>query len=119
MLTNEYKGTLELIRHEIRSARFHVARTITKEHISLYWKIEKIISEKQQEQSWGKSIVEKIASDLQKEYPESCGYSSRNLWDMRRFYVRYSDNEKLRQLVAEIPWGQKTCSCYNYSKLSG
>ena len=25
---------------------------------------------------------------------------------MRRFYSRYSTNEKLRQLVAEIPWGQ-------------
>jgi len=106
MLTNEYKGTLELIRHEIHSARFHVARTITKEHISLYWKIGKIISEKQQEQGWGKSIVEKISGDLQKEYPKSSGYSSRNLWDMRRFYFRYADNEKLRQLVAEIPWGQ-------------
>lgn len=106
MLTNEYKGTLELIRQEIHSARFHVARTITKEHILLYWKIGKIISEKQQEQGWGKSIVEKLSGDLQKEYPESSGYSSRNIWDMRRFYVRYSSNEKLRQLVAEIPWGQ-------------
>ncbi len=106
MLTNEYKGTLELIRQEIHSARFHVARTITREHILLYWKIGKIISEKQLEQGWGKSVVEKISGDLQKEYPESSGYSTRNLWDMRRFYVRYSGSEKLRQLVAEIPWGQ-------------
>lgn len=100
MLINEYKGTLELIRQEIHSARFHVARTITKEHILLYWKTGKIISEKQQEQGWEKSIVEKISGDLQKEYPESSGYSARNIWDIRRFYVRYSGNEKLRQLVA-------------------
>ncbi len=106
MLSNEYKGTLELIRNEIHSARYHVARSITKEHIMLYWKIGKIIAEKQEEQGWGKSIVEKLSGDLQKEYPESSGYSSRNIWDMRRFYVRYSGNEKLRQLVAEIPWGQ-------------
>jgi predicted nuclease of restriction endonuclease-like (RecB) superfamily len=25
---------------------------------------------------------------------------------MRRFYLEYKDNENLRQLVAEIPWGQ-------------
>jgi hypothetical protein len=37
--------------------------------------------------------------------PGSNGYSARNLWDMRGFYVRYSNNEKLRQLVAEISWG--------------
>ena len=33
------------------------------------------------------------------------GFSARNLWDMRRFYEAYQDNQTLRQLVAEIPWG--------------
>ena len=106
MISKDYKGTLELIKHEIQTARFQVAKTITKEHIELYWKIGKIILEKQVEEGWGKSVVEKISNDLKKDYPESNGYSARNLWDMRRFYSRYSNNEKLRQLVAEIPWGQ-------------
>lgn len=106
MISKDYKGTLELIKHEIQTARFQVAKTITKEHIELYWKIGKIILEKQVEEGWGKSVVEKISNDLKKDYPESNGYSARNLWDMRRFYSRYSTNEKLRQLVAEIPWGQ-------------
>ena len=106
MISKDYKRTLELIKLEIQTARFQVVRTITKEHIELYWKIGKIILEKQKEQGWGKSVVEKISTDLQKDFPESSGYSARNLWDMRRFYSRYSSNEKLRQLVAEIPWGQ-------------
>lgn len=29
-----------------------------------------------------------------------------NLWDMRRFYLEYKDYPNLRQIVAEIPWGQ-------------
>lgn len=106
MIDKNYKGTLELIKHEIQTARFYVVKAITKEHIELYWKIGKIILEKQKEQGWGKSVVEKISHDLQKDYPGSNGYSARNLWDMRRFYSRYSKNEKLRQLVAEVPWGQ-------------
>jgi predicted nuclease of restriction endonuclease-like (RecB) superfamily len=106
MISKDYKGILELIKHEIQTARFQVVKTITKEHIDLYWKIGKIILEKQKEEGWGKSVVEKISNDLQKDFPESSGYSARNLWDMRRFYSRYSTNEKLRQLVAEIPWGQ-------------
>ena len=106
MISKVYKGTLQLIKHEIQAARFQVIKTITKEHIELYWKIGKIILEKQKEQAWGKSVVEKISNDLQKDFPKSTGYSARNLWDMRRFYSRYSTNEKLRQLVAEIPWGQ-------------
>ena len=106
MTNKDYKGTLELIKHEIQTARFQVVKTITREHIELYWKIGKIILEKQDEEGWGKSIVEKISNDLQKDYPESNGFSARNLWDMRRFYSRYAKDEKLRQLVAEIPWGQ-------------
>lgn len=34
------------------------------------------------------------------------GFSARNLWDMRRLYDEYRQDKKLRQLVAEIPWGQ-------------
>ncbi len=36
---------------------------------------------------------------------QSGGFSARNLWDMKRFYEEYKDKPKLRQLVAEIPWG--------------
>ena len=40
-----------------------------------------------------------------REFPDMKGFSARNLWDMRRFYEAYQDNQTLRQLVAEIPWG--------------
>jgi predicted nuclease of restriction endonuclease-like (RecB) superfamily len=106
MANASYNSTLELIKSEIQSAKFQVVRSITREHIGLYWRIGKIIMEKQQEQGWGKSVVERISKDLQSDYAESSGYSARNLWDMRRFYARYATNEILRQLVAEIPWGQ-------------
>ena len=105
MINKEYQGTLDLIRQEIRSSRIKVAKSVTHEHIDLYLRIGEIILEKQKKQGWGKSVVEQISKDLQKDYPGNSGYSARNLWDMRRFYARYAKNEKLRQLVAEIPWG--------------
>ena len=34
------------------------------------------------------------------------GLSPRNLWDMKKFYLRYYQEDiKLRQLVAVLPWG--------------
>ncbi len=34
------------------------------------------------------------------------GFSERNLWDMTRFYNTFSvADQKLRQLVAVLPWG--------------
>ena len=33
------------------------------------------------------------------------GLSPRNLWDMKKFYLRYNDGDtKLRQAVAVLPW---------------
>lgn len=106
MLSENYTKTLELIRAEIQTARVSVIKKITREHIAHYLNIGEIIVKKQGQEDWGKSVVEKLSIDLQIDYPDSNGYSARNLWDMRRFYTRYAGNEFLRQLVAEIPWGQ-------------
>ncbi|SMO89190.1 Protein of unknown function [Saccharicrinis carchari] len=105
MLGKIYSDTLEQIRNEIRTAHIKVIRKVVKEQIEHYLNIGRIILEIQESQEWGKSVVEKLSTDLQAEFPNSEGYSARNLWDMRRFYSRYSKNEKLRQLVAEVPWG--------------
>lgn len=73
--------------------------------IQLYWKIGELIVQRQEQEGWGKSVVEKLSKDLCAEIPDSKGYSARNLWDMRRFYSEYREKPNLRQLVAEIPWG--------------
>jgi predicted nuclease of restriction endonuclease-like (RecB) superfamily len=59
---------------------------------------------KQDALGWGKAIVETLAKDLQNEFPGIQGFSARNLWNMRTFYLTYKDNEKLQPLVAEISW---------------
>jgi hypothetical protein len=43
------------------------------------------------------------------------GFSERNLWDMRKFYLEYKDNEKLRRLAAEIGWTSNT-AIMNHAK---
>jgi hypothetical protein len=59
---------------------------------------------KQEKLGWGKSIVETLARDLQKEFPGIQGFSSANLWRMRNFYITYQENGKLAPLVREISW---------------
>jgi predicted nuclease of restriction endonuclease-like (RecB) superfamily len=102
----EYFQFLKEIKEKITSARITAYRKLNKELIGLYWDIGKLIFERQQRFGWGKSVVEQLAKDLHKDYPATEGFSARNLWDMRRFYIEYKDYGNLRQLVAEIPWGQ-------------
>jgi len=47
--------------------------------ISLYWKIEKTLSEKTKSVGWGKNIVEVLAFDLQASYQGIKRFSLRNL----------------------------------------
>jgi predicted nuclease of restriction endonuclease-like (RecB) superfamily len=49
-------------------------------------------------------VVEKLAEDLQNEFPGMQGWSSHNLWRMRKFYLMYEGDKKLAPLVQEISW---------------
>ena len=53
---------------------------------------------------WGRAIIEKLAKDLQVEFPGKLGFSARNLWNIRNFYITYAESTKLQPLVAEISW---------------
>jgi hypothetical protein len=37
--------------------------------------------------------VERLSEKLRKEFPKQDGFSSRNLWNMRDFYIEISKNE--------------------------
>ncbi|MCF8364412.1 MAG: DUF1016 N-terminal domain-containing protein [Bacteroidales bacterium] len=67
------------IRRQIREARFRALHLVNKEKIPLYRNIGKTIYY-QQQYGWGKSIVELLAAELQKEFVGNDGFSLRKLW---------------------------------------
>lgn len=99
-----YKSFFKEVKERIHLAQYDALRSVNKEHIALCWDIGKMIVEKQKKYGWGKSIVENLSSDLQNEFPDTSGFSSRNLWYMRNFYFIYYKNTKLQPMVAEIGW---------------
>lgn len=100
-----YTDWVRDIKSRIRQAQIQASKTVSRELNLLYWDIGNSIFEKQEAMGWGKSVVEDLAKDLSQEFHGISGFSPRNLWDMRRFYLEYRDLQELRQLVAEIPWG--------------
>lgn len=99
-----YKTFFVEIKERIRKAQYDALRSVNKELIKLYWDIGKRIVENQKLHGWGKSIVENLADDLQKEFPGVSGLSARNLWRMKSFYSEYQNSLILPPLVAEIGW---------------
>lgn len=102
--TENYGELLVAVKQRIRAAQYEALKAVNKELIALYWDIGRLIVSRQQGQSWGKSVVEQLARDLQAEFPGISGFSARNIWRMRDFYLTYHANEKLSPLVAEIAW---------------
>ena len=59
--------------------------------------------EKQEELGWGEAVIERLSGDLRRAFPETRGFSPRNLRDMKRLFNAYSNAEIWRQIVAEVP----------------
>ncbi len=104
-MDKNYQLLLAEIKATIQAERTKAARQLTRSVIGAYWEIGRKILESQKTNGWGKGIVEQLSKDLQRDFPGTEGFSARNLWDMRRLYETYHVLPKLRQLVAEIPWG--------------
>lgn len=100
----EYRVFLEDIKQRIRKSQYEALKAVNKELIFLYWDIGRKIVNKQTALGWGKSVVENLAKDLQKEFPGIKGFSVRNIWYMRNFYRSYAHNRKLQPMAAEIGW---------------
>ena len=106
ILSPEYLNFKNEITARIRSAQYEALKAVNKEMIALYWEVGKRITEQQTALGWGKSVVENLSRDIQKEFPGIQGFGVRNMWDMARFYAEYQSNEFLQPLVAEISWSK-------------
>ena len=108
ILTSPPAGYIEWlkdIKERIRSAQQRAVLSANSEILALYWKIGRDILERQEQQGWGAKVVDQLAADLRREFPEMKGFSSRNLKYMRLFAETWTDGQFVQQVVAQIPWG--------------
>ena len=105
-LPTDYTHLLAEVKERIRSAQYAALKAVNQELVGLYWDIGKMITERQQAEGWGKSVVQQLAADLQTEFPGVRGFSVQNLWYMRQFYAEYQADPKLQPLVGEISWAK-------------
>jgi predicted nuclease of restriction endonuclease-like (RecB) superfamily len=98
----EYRRFIEDLKARVISARICAARAVNSELILLYWDIGRVVVEKQRVLGWGESVIDRVSADLQEAFPDTTGFSPRNLRDMKRFYLAYADEAIWRQLVAKL-----------------
>lgn len=99
-----YAQFLEHIKKDIQESQLRAAMSITKELTALYWRIGKMLLEKISVEGWGAKTINKLAKDLESSFPDTDGFSLRNLQYMRKFAKSYPDSN-CATAVAQIPWG--------------
>lgn len=103
-LPDDYDAFLNDLKERIRTAQIRAALAVNKELILLYWQIGQDILARQRQQGWGAKVIQKLAKDLKKTFPDLKGFSRTNLLYMRAFAEAYPDEEFVQQLAGQIPW---------------
>ena len=105
-LDTSYKQWLEQLKAKIQSAQLKAAVAVNSHLLQLYWDLGREIVQKQSQASWGDAVLEQLSVDLRVSFPEITGFSKRNLYAIRQWYLFYSQQyEFVPQPVAQIPWG--------------
>ncbi len=105
-----YKKFITSLKTKIQSAQIKASTAVNSELIKLYWELGKDIVEKQKREGWGSGVLEKVAKDLQNEFPGVEGFSRANIFRIKAFFIAYGKvAQAVRQLeslpIFLIPWG--------------
>lgn len=103
-LPEDYVGWLAELKINISKTRLKVVLSSSSEMVLLYWDIGKRILDKQKNHGWGAKIIDRLALDLRKSFPDMKGFSPRNLKYMRAFANAWPNNVIVQEALAQLPW---------------
>jgi len=98
-LDTEYSEWMVEIKERYRNTQIKAAVRVNAEQLLFNWLLGKDLVTRKVDEKWGAGVVEQVSLDLQNEFPSAKGFSTTNLWNMKKWYLFYS--EKLQQLVGE------------------
>ena len=100
----EYAEWIAELKHRYRSAQVKAAVKVNAEKLLFNWQLGRDLVQKKAEERWGAGVVEQVSLDLKREFPKENGFSARNLWYMKQWYLFYTEGDSLflQQVGAEI-----------------
>lgn len=104
-IDTDYADWIAEVKHRYRSAQVKAAVRVNAEKLLFNWQLGRDLVQKKAEERWGAGVVEQVSLDLQSEFPDIDGFSTSNLWFMKRWYLFYTnetDAEILQQAIGEL-----------------
>jgi hypothetical protein len=104
--TSDFSIWVTELKSKIHAARNKLVFSINTQILELYWEIGREITEKQEKSGWGSGFIDRIATELNHEFPEIKGFLRRNVYAILQWYKFYSVKYPfVPRRVAQIPWG--------------
>ncbi len=100
--TKEYTEWFKEIKDRILINRQKAILTVNKELILFYWSLGESIVRKQEESKWGNKIIDVLSKDLTSVFPDSKGFSRRNLYYVKKFYLKFSNFHLSDEIVPQL-----------------
>ena len=104
-LDNAYADWIAEVKQRYRSAQVKAAVKVNVEKLIFNWQLGRDLVQKKAEERWGAGVVEQVSLDLKREFPNAEGFSTLNLWYMKRWYLFYTtqiSSQRLQQLVNDL-----------------
>lgn len=101
-LDSEYAEWICEIKQRFRNAQIKAAVKVNSEQLLFNWQLGRDLVIRKAEEKWGSGIVNQVSLDLQAEFPESKGFSARNLWFMKQWYSFYASNNNVVSLISDM-----------------
>ena len=101
----DYADWIADIKSRYRSAQVKAAVKVNAEKLLFNWQLGRDLVQKKAEERWGAGVVEQVSLDLKREFPDADGFSTSNLWYMKKWHLFYADGdaeEKLQRAIGEL-----------------
>ena len=114
-IDSDYVNWIADIKNRYRSAQVKATVKVNAEKLLFNWQMGRDLVQKKAEERWGTGVVEQVSLDLKREFPDADGFSTSNLWYMKKWYLFYTQGEEeiLHQASAELQMLEK----YHVAKL--
>lgn len=114
--STEYGQWLGELKTRFRQVQLKAAVAVNTAMLQFYWELGADMVVKQTQFAWGSGFLNQLSADLMREFPDTRGFSKRNLELMRQWHLFWLDAPIGQQPVAQIakqpvsqiltiPWG--------------
>lgn len=101
-LDSDYHNWLTEIKQRYQASQIKAAVKVNSEALLFNWQLGRDLVIRKAEEKWGKGVVEQVSLDLQDAFPGAKGFSARNLWWMKQWYLFYASETSAQEYLVEL-----------------